>query len=151
MVYSILFYWNIQNIFMNLKISEVNMLRFFLLLLLAQIPLMAKIKTEAVEYKDGDIILKGFLAYNTNTNTKLPAVLIVHEWWGLNDYPKMRAEQLAELGYVAFAIDMYGDGKVASSPDEAGKLAGSIRGDIPKLKSACGSLENGCHWLLFRR
>jgi dienelactone hydrolase len=120
---------------MNLKISEVNMLRFFLLLLLVQIPLMAKVKTETVEYKDGDIILKGFLAYNTNSHTKLPAVLIVHEWWGLNDYPKMRAEQLAELGYVAFAVDMYGDGKVASSPDEAGKLAGGIRGDIPKLRT----------------
>jgi len=111
------------------------MLRFFLLLLLVQIPLIAKIKTETVEYKDGDVILKGFLAYNTDSSSKLPAVLIVHEWWGLNDYPKMRAQQLAELGYVAFAVDMYGDGKVAASNDEAGKLAGSIRGDIPKLRN----------------
>ena len=110
------------------------MLRVFLLLLLVQISIHAKVKTETVEYKDGDITLKGFLAYNTDSTLKLPAVLIVHEWWGLNDYPKMRAQQLAELGYVAFAVDMYGDGKVATSNDEAGKLAGSIRGDIPKLR-----------------
>ena len=111
------------------------MLRILFLLLLIQIPLIAKIKTETIEYKDGDVILKGFLAYNTNSTAKSPAVLIVHEWWGLNDYPKMRAQQLAELGYVAFAVDMYGDGKVAASNDEAGKLAGGIRGDIPKLRN----------------
>ena len=110
------------------------MLRFLFLMMLIQIPLLAKVKTEIVEYKDGDVTLKGFLAYNTNSTEKLPAVIIVHEWWGLNEYPKMRAQQLAELGYAAFAVDMYGDGKVASSGEEAGKLAGSIRGDIPKLR-----------------
>lgn len=110
------------------------MLRFFLVLLLTQISILAKVKTETVEYKDGDVTLKGFLAYNTNTTSKSPAVLIVHEWWGLNEYPKMRAEQLAGLGYVAFAVDMYGNGETTTSPEEAGKLAGSIKGDIPKLR-----------------
>jgi dienelactone hydrolase len=111
------------------------MLRFLFMLLLIQIPLIAEVKTETVEYKDGDSVLKGFFAYNADLTTKLPAVLIVHEWWGLNDYPKMRALQLAELGYAVFAVDMYGDGKVAGSSEEAGKLAGNIRGDIPKLRN----------------
>jgi len=111
------------------------MFRVFLLLVLAQISLLSKVKTEIVEYKDGDVTLRGFLAYNTNTTEKLPAVLIVHEWWGLNEYPKMRAQQLAELGYVAFAVDMYGAGKIASSPEEAGKLAGNIKGNIPELRN----------------
>jgi dienelactone hydrolase len=110
------------------------MLRLIVLTLLLQFPILAQIKTENVEYKDGNTTLKGFIAFKESMK-KLPAVLIVHEWWGLNDYPKMRAQQLAELGYFAFAVDMYGDGKVASSPEEAGKLAGSVRGDITKLRA----------------
>ena len=92
------------------------MWRFGVLTLLLQLPLLAQVKTETVEYKDGDVTLKGFLAYKESTS-KLPVVIIVHEWLGLNDYPKMRAQQLAELGYFAFAVDMYGDGKIAVSPD----------------------------------
>jgi len=110
------------------------MWRFAILTLLLQLPLFAQIKTETVEYKDGDVTLKGFLAYKESTS-KLPAIMIVHEWWGLDDYPKMRAQQLAELGYFAFAVDMYGDGKIAVSPDEAGKLAGELRGNISKLRN----------------
>jgi dienelactone hydrolase len=110
------------------------MWRFFIITLLLQIPLLAQVKTEIVNYKDGDLNLKGFLAYK-ESKTKLPVVLIVHEWWGLNDYPKMRAQQLAGLGYAAFAVDMYGDGKVAATSDEAGKFAGEVRGDISKLRS----------------
>ena len=110
------------------------MWRFALITLLLQIPLLAQAKTEIVNYKDGNTNLKGFFACK-ESKSKLPVVLIVHEWWGLNDYPKMRAQQIAGLGYAAFAVDMYGDGKVATSPDEAGKFAGEVRGDLSKLRN----------------
>src|SRR5205823_11079387 len=70
---------------------------------------------------------KGFLAFDDAIKTKRPGVLVVHEFWGLNDYAKKRAEQLAGLGYVAFAADMYGDGKVTEHPKEAGAMAGMVR------------------------
>ena len=81
------------------------------------------IKTEDVSYMSDSAKLTGFIAYDSAINKKLPVVLIVHEWWGLNDYVKSRAKQLAGLGYLAMAVDMYGDGKTGNSPEEAGKLA----------------------------
>jgi dienelactone hydrolase len=83
-----------------------------------------KVREETVRYKAGDIKAVGFVAYDENRKGKLPVVLVVHEWWGLNDYPKMRARMLAELGYFAMAVDLYGDGKIAASPAEAQQLAG---------------------------
>jgi dienelactone hydrolase len=81
----------------------------------------AAIQTETVEYKDGETILKGHLVYDDSLEGKRPGVIVVHEWWGLNDYAKKRTEMLAELGYVAFAVDMYGDDKVTShAPDAKG-------------------------------
>jgi len=80
-----------------------------------------------IEYKHGDVTLEGYLAYDDARPGKLPGVLVVHEWWGLNDYAKGRAEQLAKLGYIAFAVDMYGKGVSTTKPDEAGKLAGKVR------------------------
>jgi dienelactone hydrolase len=68
----------------------------------------AEIRTETIEYKDGDATLKGFLAYDDAIAGKRPGVLVVHEWWGINDYIKGRARQLAEMGYVAFAPDIFG-------------------------------------------
>jgi len=56
-----------------------------------------------------------------------PGILVLHEWWGLNDYARHRAEELAKLGYVAFAADMYGEGKTAAHPKEAGEMAGKVR------------------------
>ena len=73
----------------------------------------AEIKTETIEYKAGDTVLKGYLAYDDSIKGKRPGVLVVHEWWGLNDYARKRAQMLAELGYTAFALDMYGEGKTA--------------------------------------
>jgi len=73
----------------------------------------AAVKTEAVEYKDGNVALEGMLAYDDAARGTRPLILVVHEWWGLNDYAKGRAKQLAELGYVAFAVDMYGKGVLA--------------------------------------
>jgi dienelactone hydrolase len=80
-------------------------------------------KTENVDYSGDGVTMKGFIAYNDDTATAKPVVLILPEWWGIGDYTRGRAKQLAELGYVAFAVDMYGDGKTAETPDEAGKLA----------------------------
>src|SRR5688572_15897614 len=78
--------------------------------------LHAEIKTEDVEYKDGDTVLQGYLAYDASKTDKRAGVMVVHEWWGLNDYPKQRARQLAELGYIAFAADIYGKGSVTDDP-----------------------------------
>jgi len=83
----------------------------------------SKIKEEKVTYSIGDKSFKGVVLYDENQKGMRPAVLVVHEWWGLTDYPVMRARKLAELGYIAMAVDMYGDGKIAANPTEAQELA----------------------------
>ena len=88
----------------------------------------AKIIARSVEYKDGEAVLEGYLAYDDAIDSKSPGVLVVHEWWGLNNYVKKRAEQLAGLGYVAFALDMYGKGVSTRDRKEAARLAGQFRG-----------------------
>ncbi|MGA3245810.1 MAG: dienelactone hydrolase family protein [Bacteroidota bacterium] len=95
----------------------------------------AKVVTKAVEYKAGDITLKGYLAYDDSKQGKRPGVIVIHEWWGLTDYPKKRAEMLAKLGYVALAADMYGDGKTADNPGDAQKAAGESMKDLSLYKS----------------
>jgi dienelactone hydrolase len=80
---------------------------------------LAEVQTESVTYQDGDQTLTGYLAYDDAIDGKRPGVLVVHEWWGLNDYAKRRAEMLAELGYVAFAADMYGDNRVTKHAEDA--------------------------------
>jgi|ERR1051326_4747821 dienelactone hydrolase len=82
------------------------------------------IKEENVSYSLDSVSMNGFVAYKDSANAKLPIVMIVHEWWGINDYVKNRAKQLAALGYFAMAVDLYGNGKTADDPDNAGKLAG---------------------------
>jgi dienelactone hydrolase len=94
----------------------------------------AKIHTQNVDYNVDGKTYQGYLAYDDAIKGKKPGILIVHEWWGLNDYPKKRAEQIAQLGYVAFAADMYGKGIVAKSPEEAGKLAGTVRKDPSQMR-----------------
>ena len=93
------------------------------------------LKEENVTYTANGVTMKGYVVYDADKQGKRPGVLVVHEWWGLNDYPKMRARKLAELGYIAMAVDMYGDGKVATTPDEAGKLAGAVGQDPATAKS----------------
>jgi dienelactone hydrolase len=90
-----------------------------LLLLIFPLTTHSAIKSETVEYKDGDTLLKGYLVFDGALQGKRPGAILVHEWWGLNDYAKQRAEMLAELGYVAFAVDMYGDQKVTEHAEEA--------------------------------
>jgi dienelactone hydrolase len=77
------------------------------------------VKTEEAIYHSGNKQSRGFVAYDENRKGKLPVVIIVHEWWGLNDYAKSRAIQIAELGYFAFDADLFGDGQLATNPEEA--------------------------------
>ncbi len=86
----------------------------------------AEIRMDPVEYKQGDTVLRGYVAYDTEVEGKRPGVLVVHEWWGLNDYAKKRARQLAENGYIAFALDMYGEGKSTEHPQEAGEWSSAV-------------------------
>jgi len=86
-------------------------------------PAAAKVVATTVDYAAQGVTLKGYYAYDDATAGKRPGVLVVHEWWGLDDYARKRARMLAELGYAALAVDMYGDGKVATHPDDAGKFA----------------------------
>ena len=99
----------------------------FLALALCQSTVWGAVKTENITYKVGDKTFKGVLAYDDALKSKRPGILVVHEFWGLNDYARKRAEQLAGLGYVAFAVDMYGDGKTTEHPKEAGAMAGMVR------------------------
>lgn len=98
-------------------------------LLIYAAELNAKIVTENIEYKQGGTVLEGFLAYDDELKGKRPGVIIVHQWMGLKDYEKMRAEQIAKLGYVAFAIDIYGKGIRATEREGAAKLATMYRSD----------------------
>lgn len=82
----------------------------------------AGIHTEAVKYSSGGVQLTGFLAYDDTFKGKRPGILVVHEWWGHNKHAQNRARKLAELGYTAFALDMYGDGKLAEHPKKAGEF-----------------------------
>jgi len=81
------------------------------------------IVAKEVTYSADGTTLKGFLAYDNSKVGKRPGVIVVHEWWGLTNYAKERAKMLAKLGYVAFAVDMYGNGVTAENPKDAGKLA----------------------------
>ncbi len=90
----------------------------------------ADVKTSVIEYDYEGTKLKGFLAYDDALKGKQPGVLVVHEWWGLNDYAKERAKELAKLGYVAFCPDMYGDGKTVDHPQDAGKMATTVRSNV---------------------
>jgi len=81
------------------------------------------LKEETVTIQADGANLISYLVYDDSIKTKRPAVLVIPEWWGLNDYPKMRARELARLGYVALAVDIFGDGKIADNPDSAGAFA----------------------------
>ena len=94
----------------------------------------AKIKTETVEYKDGETILEGYIAMPAKLSKKTPVVILVHEWTGLGDYVKGRAEELAKLGYVAFGVDIYGKGIRPPAPEEAGKTAGYYKSNRKILR-----------------
>ena len=111
-----------------------------LLALGAALTAQAQIHTETVEYKQGDAVLEGYLAYDTALKGPRPGVLIVHQWKGLTDYEKKRAGMLAQLGYNVFALDIYGKGIRPQSSQEAGAQAGKYKGnrDLLRLRAQAG-------------
>lgn len=108
-------------------------------------PAHAALRTEPVEYRANGTVLKGYLAWDDAVKGRRPGVLVVHEWWGLNEYARMRARMLAELGYTALAVDMYGGGKTADHPETAGKFSGEVRKNLPvarkRFEAALGLLR----------
>ena len=95
----------------------------------------AEVKTETVEYKQGDTVLQGLMAYDTEVQGKRPAVLVVHQWKGLGPYETKRAEMLAKLGYTVLAVDIYGKGVRANNPKDASQLAAKYKGDRALLRA----------------
>jgi dienelactone hydrolase len=79
----------------------------------------AAVMTREIEYRQGDTVLQGLMAWDDAIHTKRPGVLVVHEWWGYNQHARNQAKRLAQSGFVAFALDMYGKGKVATHPKDA--------------------------------
>ncbi len=100
---------------------------------------------EEVSYSADTLTMEGYMAFDSTASEKSPGILVVHEWWGHNDYARMRAEMLAELGYVALAVDMYGNGKQASHPEDAmaftGEVFSSIDGAKARFESAMETLK----------
>ena len=94
-----------------------------------------KIVGKELMYTNDSTTMKGYIAYDDNATEKRPGILVVHEWWGHNEYSRERADMLAELGYTALALDMYGDGKQAAHPDDAGKFSGMVMSNMPAAKS----------------
>lgn len=95
----------------------------------------SKLKEENITYTGDSVTMNGYVVYEEHITGKHPAILVVHEWWGLTDYPKLRAKELAKLGYVAMAIDIYGNGKTADNPDSAAKFALAFYKDPLKAKT----------------
>ncbi len=98
----------------------------------------AEVQSKAVSYEDDGTQLTGYLYWDDAISGPRPGVLVVHEWWGLNDYAKQRAAMLAELGYVAFAADMYGDGKVTDKPEQAGEWMQAVTADVEMWRERAG-------------
>ena len=96
---------------------------------------LGKTTGEEVSYKSADgTLLKGYVAYDESKKGKRPAIVVIHEWWGNNDYSRHRADMLAQLGYIAIAADMYGGGKEGATPKEAQELATPFYGNAALAK-----------------
>ncbi len=94
-----------------------------------------RLHEETVTYTSQGVVMKGYLVYNDSITSKRPGILVVHEWWGLNDYARKRARMLAELGFTALAVDMYGEGKQARHPGDAQKFASEVMKNMPAAKA----------------
>src|SRR5690348_17241462 len=90
--------------------------------------------TQKIEYYDQDVVLEGYFAYRTDGPAKKPAVMVAHDWTGRNDFACQKAERLAELGYVGFALDMYGKGKIGNDVAEKTALMRPLKDDRDKLR-----------------
>lgn len=95
----------------------------------------AEIRSEVIEYKQGNTVLQGYLAYDAKLAAKRPGIIVVHDWMGLNEFAKKRVEELASLGYTAFAADIYGKNVRPKDTQEAGQLAGKYKGDRQLLRA----------------
>lgn len=104
-------------------------MRSLALLLLLAATAAAEIRTKTIEYRDGPTLLEGFMAWNDSMSSRRPGVLIVHQWMGLGEFEQEKAKEIAALGYVAFAVDIYGKGVRPKTPDEARKLSSKYKGD----------------------
>lgn len=98
----------------------------FIVLMFAAAVAHAAVQEKEVSYEANGTKLRGYVAYDDAVKGKRPGVLVVHEWWGLNDYARKRARMLAEQGYTALALDMYGSGKQAHHPDDAQKFSSEV-------------------------
>lgn len=118
---------------------------FFLIFSIAATA-QAEIQTKEIQYASGGTKLNGYLAYDDSVQGKRPGVLVVHEWWGHNEHARDRARMLAELGYTALAVDMYGDGKFAEHPEKAGEFMNAAfkdwKGSKAKFNAAKKLLQN---------
>jgi len=104
-------------------------------LTLASTQVLAEMQTKTVEYKVGETTFTGYMAWDDEFEDKRPGVLVVHEWWGHNEFARDQAERLAEAGYTAFALDMYGSGKQADHPDTAQKFMQEATKDMDQVKA----------------
>ena len=108
---------------------------FILIALVLTSAAFAAVQTKTVEYRVGDQAHEGFLAWDDAQDAQKPGVIVIHEWWGNDDYSRSRARQLAELGYVGFAIDMYGKGKTTSDAKQAAAWSGEVKKDPTKAQA----------------
>lgn len=99
-------------------------------LLFAACSTQAAVQGQEVSYESGGVTMKGYLAFDDAVTGPRPGVLVVHEWWGHNEYARKRARLLAAMGYAALAVDMYGDGKLAEHPKDAGQFAGEVSSNM---------------------
>lgn len=102
----------------------------------------AAIQEEAVTYKDGDTVMKGFIVYDDAVKGKRPGIVVVHEWWGITRHVREEARAFARQGYTAFVADMYGDGRTADNPKDAGALAGSVRKNPAAMQSRFNAAQS---------
>ena len=105
------------------------------LFLTAAVDAGADLVQKEVRYQHDGTVMHGFIVFDDAIKTKRPGVLVVHEWWGHNNYARDRAIQLAELGYTAFAVDMYGDGKTTDHPKSASKFSSAVSGNMDLAKA----------------
>jgi dienelactone hydrolase len=95
---------------------------------------MANIQSHETTYSANGAEMNGYIAWDADVDGTRPGVLVVHEWWGNNDYARLRANLLAELGYTAMAVDMYGGGRTADNPDAAGQLMNELLADLGSMR-----------------
>ncbi len=114
-------------------------------LLLVSVPTFGAVVGKPVQYKADGLTMKGYIAYDDAIAGKRPGVLVIHEWWGLNDYARRRADMLAKEGYIAMAVDMYGNGKTADHPKDASAFAAAVNKDpagaLARFRAAMATLN----------